>query len=195
MSMQKGTEKPQGLLSPGFRQEAQRWSSSRTAVWLMCWLDKLQGAILSPHDNSNLLFEIIFFFFSGLLVCLSPETDSETEFECKLFIWRPSQNSQVGAVMRWDRKGNEPVKSDFSGQGSQSHADCGAWYLANSLLLPPGWGLLPDASVLRLVRFALLEAWIKAFSRCCSFWQHSLPAQGDIQGVYGHECPLERVKI
>lgn len=183
MSMQKGMEKPQGLPSPGSRQEAQRWvHPEHQCDWCVDWISgKVPLCPLMTTQTCSLRSS---YLFSGLLVCLSLETDSETEFECKLFIWRPSQNTQVGGVRRWDRKGNEPVKSDFSGQGSQSPASCGAWYLTNSPLLLPGWGLLPDMWVLWHIWFALLKAWIKALSQSCRYWQHGLPAQGEIQGVW-----------
>lgn len=149
----------------------------------MCWLDKWQGATLSPHDNSNLLFEIILSFFWSLGLPLPRNRLGDR-------IW--VQAIHMETIPEHTGRRSEEVRQErewaseewFSGQGSQSPASCGAWYLTSSPLLLPGWGLLPHMWVLWHVWFALLKAWIKALSQRCRYWQHGFPAQGEIQGVW-----------
>lgn len=54
----------------------------------------------------------------------------------------------------------------------------------NSLLLLPGFETASRYVILWHARFA--KAWIKALSQSCRYWQHGLPAQGEIKG-YGRE--------
>lgn len=154
MSMRKRMEDAHCLLSPGFRQETELWvKAERQWDWCVEWISC--NLVPSWQLKPALWNHLIFSWCLGLRLPRNRLWDR---------IW--VQSNVLGHTgRRWDKKGNGPMRSEFSGQVSLSHPSCGArklWYLTSSLLSLPNCGLLPRRWVLQHFWFALLKAWMSA---------------------------------